>query len=81
MMDQVVRAPLVDALPNRLGRRLFKEASQEVLVRSNQIKRFYGESVTGGPIRIHSLVAESLPSKEWARVRFPLDALSFYFNA
>lgn len=25
--------------------------------------------------RIHSLVAESLPSKEWARVRFPLNAI------
>ena len=43
-------------------------------MRSNRIKTFYGQSVTGGLIRIHSLVAESLPSKEWARVRFPLDA-------
>ena len=51
-------------------------SGRNVLVRLKPYKTISEPSVTGGPcIRIHSLVAEWLPSKEPARVRFPLDAL------
>lgn len=49
-----------------------------MIVRSNSRKKFYGSSVKGDPLRVHSLVVESVLAKDRARVRFPLNASPYY---